>query len=80
MMGTWPPASRSRARMAAVASSPPSLRHLHIHQDHVERLRGARLDGLTAVPDHDDPVAALPEQSEHELLIRGVVLGHEHAE
>ena len=59
---------------------PAQFRHLHIHQDDVERLCGARLHGLTAVPDHDDLVAALAQQSEHELLIRSVVLGHEHAE
>ncbi len=43
---------------------PAQFRHLHIHQNHVERLCGARLHGLTTVPDHDDLVAALPEQSE----------------
>ena len=80
MIGTWPPVSRSRARIAAVASSPPISGIWTSIRIDVEWLCGGLLHGLTAVPDDDDVVATLLEQGEHELLIRGVVLRDQHAE
>ena len=80
MIGTWPPVSRSRARIADARLQAAHLRHLDVHQDQIEPLRAARRDGVAAVADHRDAMAALIQQGEEQLLIGQVVLGNQHAE
>ena len=79
MIGTCRPVVFSRSRTAAVASS-PHLRHLDIHQDHIERFAfqgGKRF--FTVVGDHGR-VAGLFQQTHRESLIDHIILGQQNTQ
>jgi hypothetical protein len=59
------------------------LRHLHVHEDHVERaLAGGaqRLQRQAAVPHHHHGVPALLQDAGRHLLVDGVVFRQQHAQ
>ena len=51
------------------------LRHLHVHQHHVEIVAFDRRQRLAAIPRHGDVVPAPRQQSDRHLLIDDVVFG-----
>ena len=55
-------------------------RHLQIHEQHIKCFCLQGFTGEFAVGRHGHAVAALLQQVHHELLVDGIVLGHQHVE
>ena len=56
------------------------LRHLHVHEHHVEAFLRERVERRPAAADHRRHVAGLPEQAQHQLLVDHIVLGEQEAQ
>ena len=54
------------------------LRHLHVHQDHVEAVAGQALERFLAGADHRHVVAPLRQQAHGHALVHDVVLRQQH--
>ena len=59
---------------------PAHLRHLHVHQDDVERFLRRAFHRETPVVHDRHVVPVLIEQGRDELLVGRIVLGHQHAQ
>ena len=56
------------------------LRHLHVHEHHVEAFLRERIERRPAAADHRRHVAGLLEQAQHQLLVDHIVLGEQEAQ
>ena len=79
-MGTCCPDSRLLAADHVRGFDAIHLRHLHIHQDQIERLRPPRLYARPPVGGHDHLVARILQDGRGQLLIHHAVFDQQDAQ